>query len=345
MIIGVCGYGATGSSAIVGLLKEYPELKVCDNAEIQEAFKIDGLQDLEYHLVKQYSRHISGDAAIWRFKKSITYYRTPLVKKTLSPQLYIDAANKFIDSLVQGSWYGLDNIDYNTGHPILNFIVLLYKKLVFPNYEKITGHPFNHWPARQMYLSIKPEDFYKKAQNFTDDLICAAGGEPGQTVVFDQVFEGNAPQNCFPFFRNPKAIVVDRDPRDLWLVAKYADRAAGEARFMPRQDVKVFVEYYRKLRMYQKKENTDDILFVQFEDIIYNYDETISKIEKFVGCKKHVNKKKYFKPEVSINNTQLFNNPKYKQCLHEIQYIKDMLPEYLYDFSKYPMLSRFEKTF
>ena len=55
MFIGVCGYGATGSSALVGLLKEYPELKVCDNAEIQEAFRIDGLQDLEYHLVKQYS--------------------------------------------------------------------------------------------------------------------------------------------------------------------------------------------------------------------------------------------------------------------------------------------------
>lgn len=76
MFIGVCGYGATGSSALVGLLKEYPELKVCDNAEIQEAFRIDGLQDLEYHLVKQYSRHISGDAAIMRFKKSITYYKT-----------------------------------------------------------------------------------------------------------------------------------------------------------------------------------------------------------------------------------------------------------------------------
>ena len=73
MFIGVCGYGATGSSALVGLLKEYPELKVCDNAEIQEAFRIDGLQDLEYHLVKQYSRHISGDAAIMRFKKRIFF--------------------------------------------------------------------------------------------------------------------------------------------------------------------------------------------------------------------------------------------------------------------------------
>lgn len=102
MFVGVCGYGATGSSAVVGLLKEYPELMVCDKAEIQEAFKVDGLQDLEYHLVKQYSRHISGDAAIVRFKKSITYYKTPVVKKTIPPQMYIKAANKFVDGENRG---------------------------------------------------------------------------------------------------------------------------------------------------------------------------------------------------------------------------------------------------
>ena len=89
------------------------------------------------------------------------------------------------------------------------------------------------------------------------------------------------------FLVNPKAIVVDRDPRDLWLVAKYADRASGEARFMPRQDVKIYVEYYRRLRMKQKKEDTKDVLFVQFEDAIYNYDITVERIEKFLGCHKH----------------------------------------------------------
>lgn len=334
MFVGVCGYGATGSSAVVGLLKEYPELMVCDKAEIQEAFKVDGLQDLEYHLVKQYSRHISGDAAIVRFKKSITYYKTPVVKKTIPPQMYIKAANKFVDSLIQGSWYGIDNIDYNTGHPLLNFIILLYKKLVFPNYEKLIGHPFDHWPARKMYLSINPEGFYEKAKCYTDELIRASGADPEQTVVFDQVFEGNAPQNCFSFFRDPKAIVVDRDPRDLWLVSKYARDAKGEARFMPRQDVKVFVEYYKRIRENQERKDTDRILFIRFEDAIYNYDETVKRIEAFLGCENHAEPKKYFKPEISINNTRLMD--RYPQCKKEIEYIEKMLPEYLFDFSKYP---------
>lgn len=345
MIIGVCGYGATGSSAIVGMLKEYEEFNVCDKAEIQEAFRIDGLQDLEYHLVKQYSRHISGDVAIKRFKESIGYYKTPIVKKTIPPKEYTRLSIDYIDSLIQGSWYGIDNIDYNTKSPLYNLIVLLFKKLVFPNYERITGHPYNHWPARQMYLSICPENFYEKTREYTNNLINSVSRNDGKPVVFDQLFEGNNPENSFPFFDEPMAIVVDRDPRDLWLVAKYAKKALGEARFMPREDVKVFVEYYKRLRANQKKENTDRVLFIQFEDAIYNYDEVERKLEQFLKCSRHTNKRKYFKPDISINNTQLFNNPQYADCAEEIRYIERSLGEYLFDFSKYPKLREFKKTF
>lgn len=345
MLLGVCGYGFTGSGAVIDLLKEYPDLLVCDKAELQEAFKIDGLQDLEYHLTKQYTRHMSGDVAILRFKKSITYYKTPIVKKAISPKEYLRISNKFVDSLIQGSWWGIDNSDYNTGHPYLNFIILLYKKFIFPWYEKITGQPFKHWPARKMYLSIQPDDFYKKAVSYTDSLIKAITDTPNQTVVFDQIFEGNAPEHCFPLFRDPKAIVVDRDPRDLFLIGKYAKRSAGEARFMPREDVTVFVEYYKRLRMYQKKENTDKLLFVRFEDLIYNYEETIKQIENFVGCHDHKYCKKYFNPDISINNTQLFNNPKYQKSLKEIQYIEKNLSNYLFDFDNYKKLDKFRKTF
>lgn len=346
MIIGICGYGATGSSAIVGLLKEYDEFNVCDNAEIQEAFKVDGLQDLEYHLVKQYSRHISGDAAIKRFIDGINAYRTPIVKKTIPQKKYVELSEKYVNNLIQGTWYGIDNFDYSKSKPMYNLIVILYKKTVFPIYEKITKKPYKHWPARKMYLCINPENFYEITQEYTNNLIDAVKTEnDNKPVVFDQVFEGNAPQNCFPFFSDPKAIVVDRDPRDLWLVAKYAKRAPGEARFMPREDVRVFVDYYKKLRENQKRENSDRILFIQFEDAIYNYEETKRKIEAFLSCKNHINPKLYFNPEISINNTQLFNNPLYIANKKEIEYIEKELKQYLFDYTKYKKLKNFEKTF
>ena len=53
MIIGSCGYGATGSSVLTDLLREYDDIQVYDNFEFVIAYRVDGLQDLEYHLMKQ----------------------------------------------------------------------------------------------------------------------------------------------------------------------------------------------------------------------------------------------------------------------------------------------------
>lgn len=83
-------------------------------------------------------------------------------------------------------------------------------------------------------------------------MIRASGANPEQTVVLIKFLKEMLLKTVFPF-RNPKAIVVDRDPRDLWLVSKYARDAKGEGRFMPRQDVKVFVEYYKRLRESQER--------------------------------------------------------------------------------------------
>ena len=57
MIIGSCGYGATGSSVLTDLLREYDDIQVYDNFEFVIAYRVDGLQDLEYHLMKQYAKN------------------------------------------------------------------------------------------------------------------------------------------------------------------------------------------------------------------------------------------------------------------------------------------------
>ena len=54
-IIGACGCGGAGSSPIKNFLKEFDNTQVLDCAKSMFDFKVDGLQDLEYHLVKQYA--------------------------------------------------------------------------------------------------------------------------------------------------------------------------------------------------------------------------------------------------------------------------------------------------
>lgn len=51
MIIGACGYGGTGSSAVKDFIKEFDNVQTLDRAECQYAFKVDGLQDLELHII------------------------------------------------------------------------------------------------------------------------------------------------------------------------------------------------------------------------------------------------------------------------------------------------------
>ena len=62
-----------------------------------------------------------------------------------------------------------------------------------------------------------------------------------------------------------------------------------------------------------------------------NYDTKIKEITKFLGFKEsdHINKKTRFNPDLSIKNTQLFNNPIYKE---EVKIMESELSQYLYKF-------------
>ena len=88
---------------------------------------------------------------------------------------------------------------------------------------------------------------------------------------------------------------------------------------------------YQRLRSVEKKYNNTHIHVVQFEDLIYKYDETVERIMDILGVDKtkHIEKKQNFNPDKSINNTQLFNKEAYKS---EAEVIEEELKEYIYDF-------------
>lgn len=334
MIIGACGYGGTGSSAVSDFLKEFSTVQVLDRAEFQYAFKVDGLQDLEYHLVRQYSRQMSGDIAIKRFKDASRYAYTPFVKKPIKfAKKYIEITDDYINSLIQTSWRGLDNYDFETGFLPKSVTVLAYKKFIIPYYEKITGRLFNHWPIRDMHLSIKPKDFYKKTRKYTTSILNEMGADFDKKIVLDQPFEGNNPAQSFRFFEDPIAIVVDRDPRDLYLASSYQ---WPDGTFMPRRDPEAFVEYFERQREEQSKLNEmDRVLFVRLEEMIFNYSSTIEKIMSFLKLSEEEHKfpMKFFNPNYSIQGTQLYK--KIKGHEKEIEYISNRLKEYIFPFENY----------
>lgn len=76
-----------------------------------------------------------------------------------------------------------------------------------------------------------------------------------------------------------------------------------------------------------------NVLYLKFEDLVYDYDNTGREIINFLGLSENKNKKKYFKPERSMANTQLFKKcRKYDADIREIE-IK--LSDFLFHFEKY----------
>lgn len=342
MIIGACGYGATGSSIITDLLREFDDVQVFDDFEFSFTYRVDGVEDLEYHLMKQYAKSISGDAAIKRFLYAARYIKTPFIHKPTDDKKYMQIINKYVDSITQTKFRGMESIDIISGNVLKNTINLGMKKIILPRFiEKRRGRASFGWPNRDIYVSVEPENFYDASKEYIQDILKAMGADLKKPIVLDQPFEGNAPWNSFKFYDDPKAIIVDRDPRDLYLEAKHT--LIAEGRFIPHQDVNSFCEYYRRIRTNRPTEDTDQILLLRFEELMYNYDECIEKIILFCDLEEHVRKKMYFNPARSVNNTQLIR--KYPDDLNDIKYIEEELNEYLFPFYLYKDVDTSGKVF
>ena len=164
-----------------------------------------------------------------------------------------------------------------------------------------------------------------------------------EIIVLNQPFAGNNPKASFPYYEKPKAIIVDKDPRDLYFQCKY--EVKSNCTWTPCYEVKKYIEYYKAIRKEMPRKSETDILFLRFEDLIYEYDKTIERIESFIGLdhNKHTNVKRYFDPEISINNTQLFR--KYKQYHDDIELIEHELSDFLYPYDNYPVKTHFGASY
>ena len=191
-------------------------------------------------------------------------------------------------------------------------------------------------------LAVAPANFYDAAKKHVKELTVALGADYNRPVVLDQPFQGNNPQACFPFFEDPYAIVVDRDPRDIYVFAK--EVLIGRNHYMAIDNVHDFINYFRAMRDNQPyKCDNERILRLHFEDMVYNYDATTKRISDFLQIGDNPRPMTIFDPKLSVANTQVYKRfPKYAD---DVKIIEKELGEYLYDFSKYNQSSPGGKMF
>ena len=332
MIIGACGFGSTGSSAVTDYLKEYDSFQVLDKIEFTWVASVDGLIDLEYHLFHPHNR--TGDSmwAIERYKQLASRKAATLKRAGMSQEAITKSIDDFMAAIVQTSW------KWSRPNPKRTFWDKQMRKFLgkidfVSRWEKKHGCQWNKYPFEDVYLSVMPENFDEAARKHVREMLEGIGADFSKPIILDQPFSGNNPQACFKFFDDPYAVVVDRDPRDNYVFGR--TRLLGTAHIMPIDPVEEFVKYYRALRKNQHyTEPHERVLCMKFEDMVYHYDETTAKLREFFNLPDNPNPKSIFDPAISMPNTQVWK--RFPQFARDVEYIEKELPEYLFDYTGCP---------
>lgn len=331
-IIVSTGYMGSGSSAITDLISEF---KDCQNEFKSYEYVLlhcpNGLFDLEDKLLLG-NNALRSDEAIRTFEIQMKklydkkYWWVGNYKKIIGND-FMNITKDYIDSLINVNYYG-----YWYMHEEVNtkmFLKLLLRKPFKVLFSKKMKKVLKYNDGMKICLPTHDE-FYKKSHDYIYKLINEIAKEK-KNVILDQFL---LPFNLYRidnyFDEKLRVIVVERDPRDVFILNKYIWQHKQIAVPMP-LDVNEFCEYYKKMRKSEIIVNSSKVLRIHFEDLIYKYDDMIKIIMNFLNFQEsdHLEKKSRFNPELSIKNTQLFNNSIYKD---EVKIIEKKLLNYLYNF-------------
>lgn len=329
-IVTCASFGGTGSSVITDLLKEFDNVKSMGDYEFTFLYEVDGISDLDHYIVEDFHR-LKTDEGIYRFKKLIKHLNKGYSE--FFGEEFMKLSNEYIDKLIDISWKGnwhMHQYRYSELVRILKYKVpekvqkILFKlKKAKHSYELVPKYP-----KLEMNLSCREEDFYGLTKEYTDKLFSILNSDSKyKYLALDQLIPPTNIERYLKYLNDAKVIVVDRDPRDLYILNKLFWNEG----WIPTHDVDEYIKWFKLLRKnINKNEDKNRIIRVRFEDFIFNYDDTLNRVIKFLDIDSinHVNKYKYFNPQISIKNCCLWE--KYKNFDDDIELISKELKEYCY---------------
>lgn len=325
-IITCASYGGTGSSAITDLLKEFKSCKSFGDFEFSFLHYPNGIRDLELSILDRNSR-LNTSYMIYQFFK--TNKRIEKEYKKYFGDTYFELTKKYIESLVQISWNGTSELYTNNENKALKLLYRILNKLFNIVKLKKEGVYFQkqNYPLYSCYIS--KEQFYRHTQNYLNKLFENLDKEEKyEKIILDQLVPSSDINSYLNYFKDLRVIVVDRDPRDLYIL----NREFWKEGWIP-ENINTYIKYFKTIRMHQNYEIEDKnkVLRIRFEDLVYSYEETLKKILLFLELNEedHLDKKQFFNPEISIKNTNL--QVKYLKYKKEVEMIENELKEFCYE--------------
>lgn len=334
--VNVSGFCSSGSSAVVDLLKEFKGFYVPD-AEIRFLRDPYGISALEESLVKNWDL-INSSAAISDFWDIMRKSARPKglflpmgfgLKDKISPA-FLRITESYINKLVDFT-YKTDYYHYKFKKSFIKYQVDRYRWAI-EHLSKGKLKVTNRNIETCYFAHPSHEEFVEATKTFMDELFeYKVQGNGFTHVVLDQAVSVNDPDAIHRYFNKAKLIIVDRDPRDM-----YCDDVNWGDNMDDHYETKEAAERY-VLRAKAQRKNIKpdiDVMYLKFEDLIVDYDETRMKILHFLGLdeKIHINKGQCLKTEVSIKNIGIWRKF-YPTCKEAIDVLESKLPNLCYDSS------------
>lgn len=335
--VAVTGYFGTGSSAVIDLLKEYKNVTVVpENGRAYEHsvfFVPGGLFELCSKLLHgnspQGSDMVVNDFIDAMKRLNDNDFGWFGSYKKLFGNRFMDIVLRFVDRISEKRTTSNSNhelkVRFSLAKALAQYALHIAKGRKVSQYGK--------WyveDGKPVYFSMPSEnELYEAAREFTDAYFHLFETATTSThIVLDHLIwpqQADTYSKCFD--ETLKIIVVDRDPRDVYI----SDQHLWATPHFP-SDMNVFIEEWR--RSHLPVSTASNVLHVHFEDLVYNYENTTVEIETFLNIphENHIRCKEFFRPEMSIENTQVFLLREEWEKI--AQHISTQLSTHIYNFEE-----------
>ena len=328
MLIDLSGYSFSGKSALYDILDSTNTLGGFGFDNEFELLRVNGgLYDFVVAVSSTPWSPLRSDAGVRNFKKlshnlggsrsslKDRFFRLGTYYDDLFPG-YTKEVDSFIDSIVNASWKGswlFPIFLSSSSHIALEKIFLKLGKTKY----------------NQIYLSrLDTEHIYKLSRSFIDSLIISASKKLNvKHVLLNNTFEPSANDDLYNLVGECLPIVVDRDPRDIYISAWLKSKGAGEVGSVALGgNIEQFIE---RFLIFRKATNPNKkVVFMQFEDIIQDFDYLYKKLSPLNLDRENLYEAWTKIAKVSSQNIGLWKKDVPKEIQQDIKLITENLSIY-----------------
>jgi hypothetical protein len=331
MHVDISGLGNSGKSVVSDYLSEFDGVFVPrKDFEFNLLRAPGGLMDLKRSLV-DYWTPIRSDDAIRRFGKLLRRLGTGI--NLSKPTEIIHAAGFNYESFFPG-FKDLTNtflndlvcFEYKGVWPYLFYHCSGYHLIMDRLLSKIKGKTV----LNDIYF-VHDADVTEKLSSLMYQILnLGLNGKTYHTTITHNSFEPFEINDYLDLFPYSKSILVVRDPRDIYVNIVKGNNSAipffrkinpSYYNISAANDIDKYILYQKKTMSCLSKLNQKNILVINFDEFVTNYEEVSKNVNDFLDLNEgmHINKFKNFNPEVSKNNLGLYKKHNNQSNINKIE--------------------------